>query len=139
MGKGLGPLQKSILQLAFKVSPKRGMTKDDVLEKVWGWKPAPPEHSVRCNRTTKYSSSTYYRPLGWRERFASGLVGGKKKYQSIHASTSRSIRRLKERGLIEWRWSRFSKKDFFNSYPVAGYRITPKGKKVWLEIKEKEE
>jgi len=125
MGKGLSPLQKSILQLAFKVSPKRGMSMDDVLEKVWGWKPAPPEHKIRCNRTTKYSSSTYYRPLGWRERFASELVGGKKKYQSIHASTSRTIHRLKERGLIEWKWGR------------AGYRITPKGKKVWLAIKEK--
>ena len=137
MGIGLSPLQKSILQLAFKVSPKRGMRKDDVLEKVWRWKPAPPEHRVRCNRTTKYSSSTYYKPLGWRERFASELVGGKKKYQSIHASTSRSIRRLKERGLIEWKWGRYSKKTRW-PHPFCGYQLTPKGKKVWQELEEKE-
>jgi len=105
MGKGLSPLQKSILQLAFKVSPKRGMTKGDVLEQIWGWEPAPPDH-----------------------RFASELVGGKKKYQSVHASTSRSIRRLRERELIVWKVGRHSD---------AGYRITPKGKKVWLAIKEK--
>ncbi len=102
MGKGLSPLQKSILQLAFKVSPKRGMTKGDVLEQIWGWEPAPPRH-----------------------RIPSDLVGGKKKYQSVHASTSRSIRRLIERGLLKGRY--------------GPSRITPKGKKVWLAIKEKVE
>ncbi len=130
MGKGLSPLQKSILQLAFKVSPKRKMTKGDVLEQIWGWEPAPPDHRIQFTRTTKpYGLAervwTHDKPLGYRQRFASELVGGKKKYLSVHASTSRSIRRLIERGLLKGRY--------------GPYRITPKGKKVWLAIKEKVE
>jgi len=59
------------------------------------------------------------------ETFASDLVGGKKKYESVRASTSRSIRRLIERGLLKGRY--------------GPCRITPKGKKVWLAIQEKVE
>ena len=129
MGKGLSPLQKSILQIAFKVSPKRAMTKDDVLEKVWGWEPVAEDHKLLCHSTSSCGYSfTYERELGYRKRFASELVGGKGKYQSIHASTARSIRRLVERGLL---------KGSFGHYQP--YRITPKGKKVWQELKAKEE
>ena len=132
MGKGLSSLQRSILQLAFKVSPKRAMRKADVLEEVWGWKPAPPNYRIQYTRTTQpygLEERVWHRdrPLGNRERFASELIGGKKKYQSIHASTARSIRSLVERGLLKGRYKHYQP-----------YRITPEGKKVWLEIKEKE-
>jgi hypothetical protein len=94
MGRGLSPLQKKILLMAYQnrtiKERKQGvdLRYPDVLREWWGWEPVlwPRwEKGERCDAISRHFSK---RQIGERE------------YRSAEASLSRAVGRLAERGLV---------------------------------------
>jgi hypothetical protein len=88
MGKGLSPLQRTILEIALE-NRRSGNTgfgrreayHSEVFERYFGWQPR-----NDCKR--RY------------QRFTVSAIG-EQRYRTAHASVSRAFKRLERRGLIE--------------------------------------
>ena len=75
MGRGLSKLQKDILHLA---QDSQGIRVRDILEKLWGWEGKPWKDGQVFDRASI----------------------GKREYNRGHAILSRTLERLRQRGLI---------------------------------------
>jgi len=101
MGRGLSPLQKTILTLAFANRTSgnsylnRDLYKPEILINVWGWQPS--RSNLFCTREAVDVDYVRRHPFG--QLFCKSDIGSAQ-YNSAHASISRACRRLLRRGLI---------------------------------------
>ncbi len=91
MGKGLSPLQKTILQLAYenqgRQTPQTDVTYSEILVKYFGWE--------LVDNSPSWASMPWYQ-----QSFSKNDIG-QAEYGRAMASVSRAVKRLQERGLIE--------------------------------------
>jgi hypothetical protein len=81
MGRGLSQLQMGILRLAL---DRGGMVRvRDILEALWAWKPKPGKEGHNGGPA-----------------FSRGSIGAEK-YSRVHSTLSRTLARLRKRGLVQ--------------------------------------